>query len=220
MNILEIYKKYQIMPQLQEHQLRVAAVADAILDNLSLILERREIIAACLLHDMGNILKFDLTKSHIYLNKDIDIAFWQKVKDQYMEKYGPDEHIASMAIAKELGVSGRIMELINAVGFEVSVDDAYGADFGKKICEYADDRVDPFGVVGLEQRFWDLHKRYAHKHPEPENQKKREKFENSLRQIERQIFEHCKIKPEDITEAGIAERKERLKGFGIYPGTN
>lgn len=27
MNILEIYKKYQIMPQLAEHQLRVVAVA-------------------------------------------------------------------------------------------------------------------------------------------------------------------------------------------------
>ena len=37
MNILEIYKKYQIMPQLAEHQLTVAGVAEIICKNTTLI---------------------------------------------------------------------------------------------------------------------------------------------------------------------------------------
>jgi hypothetical protein len=215
MTILEIYKKYQIMPQLQEHQLRVAAVAEAILNHLSLILNAHDIVAACLLHDMGNILKFDLAKSHLLLNKEIDVNFWQKVKEEYRQKYGEDEHEASMKIARELNVSQRVIELVDAIGFETAAGNAASQDLGKKICAYADDRVSPKSVVTLEQRFLDLRARYAHRHQEWGNEQKRINFEESLRTIERQIFEHCQIKPEDITEEAIAGRKERLKDFEI-----
>lgn len=215
MNILEIYKKYQIMPQLAEHQLRVASVADMICENFTVDVDRQNIVAACLLHDMGNILKFDLTKTNSLLNREINIEFWQKVKDEYRQKYGEDEHKASIKIAKELNVSNRIIELIDAIDFDTAVSNAEGDDFSKKICEYADDRVGPGGVVTLEQRFADLRVRYAYRALEWGNIQKRDKFENGLREIEKQIFRQCSIKPEDITETVIAGGKERLKNFEI-----
>ncbi len=58
--ISEIYEEYKIMPNLREHQLRVAAVAAQICDNFNKPLNKKEIITACLLHDMGNIIKFKL----------------------------------------------------------------------------------------------------------------------------------------------------------------
>ena len=225
MNILEIYKKYQIMPQLAEHQLRVAAVGELICadwyrgmtrnltrNDAEAVIDRHNIVAACLLHDMGNIIKFDLEKAQNLLNRKIDIAHWQKVKDEYIKKYGGDEHIASILICKEIGVNPRVIELVDVIGFLTAALNAKGEDFGKKICQYADDRVGPLGVISLEERFMDLRKRYQnHKN----NTQIRVDFENSLRQIEKQIFGHCNIKPEDITEETITDRKERLKGFDI-----
>lgn len=207
------------MPQLAEHQLRVAAVADVIIDNIpnpsSLTLNRYDIVAVCLLHDMGNILKFDLSNSHLVINKDIDVNFWQKVKDQYGKKYGADEHAASLKIARELGVNPRKLELIDAIGFETAVENSAGHDFGKKICAYCDSRVSPCGVVSLEGRFDDLRARYAHRHQEWGSEQKRLAFENALRHIEQQIFACCAIKPEQITEMTITETRERLKEFDI-----
>jgi HD domain len=223
MNIMEIYKKYQIMPNLAEHQLKVAAVGEMICEHwrrgTTLNLTRNDaetIIAACLLHDMGNILKFDLTKTKSLLNMDIDLEFWQKVKEEYLQKYGEDEHQAALKIAQEIGATPRIIELIDCIGFNTGQMNAEAKDFGKKICAYSDIRVGPRGVISLEERLADLRVRYDNKfHMMGGNEEKRSEFENGLREIERQIFEHCNIKPSDITEEAIADRKERLKSFKI-----
>ena len=59
-NITDIYEKYKIMPLLAMHQIRVAAVAMMICDSLSVPIDKDSVIKACLLHDIGNIIKFDL----------------------------------------------------------------------------------------------------------------------------------------------------------------
>ena len=57
MNIQEIYTKYKIMPSLQLHQYRVAGVAMYLCERVKMKIDTDNIIAACLLHDMGNIIK-------------------------------------------------------------------------------------------------------------------------------------------------------------------
>jgi hypothetical protein len=213
----QIYEKYRIMPQLAEHQYKVAAVASFILENLTFVpvfsqREKEEVVAACLLHDMGNIIKFDLNATQSILNKKIDIEYWQKVKQEFVKKYGADEHEASVEISKEIGVSQRVLELVNAIGFLKAIPIAQGNDFGKKICQYGDDRIAPWGVVSLKERFLDLRERYGHHHSDT---MERNDFENSLRTIEKQIFEKCKIKPEDITEEAIKSEIEKLINFEI-----
>jgi hypothetical protein len=216
MNILEVYKKYQTMPNLADHQLAVAAVAGMICSNLNTEVDKQNIVAACLLHDMGNIIKFDLTKTNSVLNMNIDVGFWQKVKEDYVKKYQTDEHEASILIAKELGVSNRVVELIDCIGFNTAVINEQAKDYGRKICAYSDMRVWPQGVTTLENRLDDLRKRYDNKfHQMGGDEEKRSEFENGLRKIEQQIFEHCKIKPKDITEEAIGPIKEKLKSFEI-----
>lgn len=243
MNIVEIYKKYQIMPQLQEHQLTVAGVAKTILENLVppqpsakgghlLLFESepqsrrpqgegisKDIITACLLHDMGNIIKFDLSKTDKLLpgrfTKE-DIEFWRKVKEGYIVKYGNDEHHATIKIAKELGVSKRGIELIDCIGFRNGKNNAESENFGKKVCAYSDMRVGPKGIISLEGRLLDLRGRYEHKHIlMGGNESLRVEFENGLRHIEKQIFEHSNIRPEDITEDNIKQRLGELKQYEI-----
>ena len=54
----QIYEKYKIIPFLVMHQLRVAAVAEMICDSLSMSIDKDNIVRACTLHDMFNIVKF------------------------------------------------------------------------------------------------------------------------------------------------------------------
>jgi 5'-deoxynucleotidase YfbR-like HD superfamily hydrolase len=48
------------MRNLQLHQLRVAAVGQIICESIPDFDETEEVVTTCLLHDMGNIIKFDL----------------------------------------------------------------------------------------------------------------------------------------------------------------
>lgn len=230
MKILDIYQKYKNMPQQAEHQLKVAAVADLICDHIrgktrnlarknaekNLQVDCDNIVKACLLHDLGNIVKFDLNQSselypELFVRPE-DRAYWEKVKQEFVAKYGNGSHKATMLIIGELGVEGRIRELVDCVGFDQADDNAATRDLGKKICAYSDMRIAPFGVSGLEERMADLRVRYQN---HPEGTKKRDVFEQSLREIERQLFARLDIKPEDITEEAIAERRKKLKNFGI-----
>ncbi len=219
MNIPGIYKKYNIMPQLAEHQLKVAGVAVFILDHSSLIIERQEIITACLLHDMGNIIKFDLAQAgRLYPGRfsQEELAYWQEARAGQIKKYGPDEHRASMEIAREIGVSARVLELIDCIGFQNGKVNAQSDDFGKKICAYSDMRVGLNGIISLEERFLDLRVRYGRKHMlMGGNENLRLEFEAGLREIEKQIFIKCKIKPEEITESEVLKVIDALNSWEI-----
>ena len=78
-NISEIYEEYKIMPNLREHMLRVAGAASLICDNFTEPLNKEEIISACLLHDMGNIIKFKLDYFPEF-NKPEKAEYWQNVQ--------------------------------------------------------------------------------------------------------------------------------------------
>jgi len=209
--ISDIYKEYKIMPNLQMHMLRVAAVASMICDNFTEPLLKEDIITAALLHDMGNIIKFRLDYFPKFLEPE-GLEYWQRVKDEYAEKYGNDEHIATIKIAQELRVSSSILELIKALSFFGAPKVALGDNFGDKIVEYCDSRVTPFGVVTLEERLTDLRTRYAHRGVDtPE----RRAYQDAVRQMEEQIFSKCKIKLEDITDESVAPIVAELKNFVI-----
>ena len=219
MSILELYEKYRIMPQLAEHQFKVAGVAKLVCDNLEQDLDRDNIVEACLLHDIGNIIKFDLSVTDKLLPGRFspeDLAVWQGVKDEFVSKYGKDEHHATIRIIREIGVSQRVVELVDCIGFHNGKSNAESRDWGKEICAYSDMRVGPGGVISLEQRFQDLRVRYDHKHRlMGGNEDLRLEFEAGLRQIEKQLFEKCRIKPEEITEEKVLAKTESLKNFEI-----
>jgi hypothetical protein len=210
--ITDIYKEYKTPPALGEHMLRVAAVASVICENFDKELPKTDIVTACLLHDMGNIIKFKMDALPGFFEPE-GVEYWQDVQDEYKKKYGSDEKIANVKIAKELKVSDKILELIEAIRF-LGAEDLLNENFEKQIVDYCDNRVSPFGVVALEGRFVDLRKRYTnHGEGTPE----RRAFENSLRQIEKQIFTKCKIKPEDINDKSVKPIIEKLRNFVISP---
>ena len=161
MNIREIYHKYSIPPNLQLHMLRVAAVGSYIAQNIETKnIDAEVIIKTLLLHDMGNIIKFDFSNTAILGEEKNRIEYWKTVQSDFIQKYGTDEHRATESIAKELGVDNYIVYIISNRGSSHMPFVLNSDDWNLKISSYADFRVDPFGIVSVDKRFDDIEARY------------------------------------------------------------
>ena len=212
-NILDIYKTYKIMPNLAMHMLRVASVASMICDNWEGKdkLKKDEIIQSALFHDMGNIIKIRL--DHLpELLKDEGIEYWQEIKKEFILRYGNDEHKATLNILKELNINVGITNLINGVGHLYFCDQLNNDDMNIKILNYADTRVGPFGILSYEDRMTEVSLRYK-QYGNFIGDEVHEKAVSCGRDIERQIFANCKIKPEDINDESAKGVIEELKNF-------
>lgn len=209
----EIYSEYRIMPGLQMHQLRVAAVGKTVCDSLKVPIDSDAVVTACLFHDMGNIIKSDLTMFPEFFGEH-DAAYWENVKKEYLAKYGTNEHHATIAIGKELGLPEKAITLMDSVGFTHLETTRDGASLEQKVVQYSDLRVAPHGVVSLSERLEEGRRRYEGRghHDFPETKIRYAELVAAAEEIERQIFALANIKPDSITEesvqAAIAELRE------------
>lgn len=205
MNIKEIYHKYRILPTLQTHLFRVAAVGKLIALNSLELVEVNNIVITCLLHDMGNIIKFSFDyRPESYEPEGVN--HWKEIKQEFIAKYGNDEHEATLIIAKEIGVSSRIIDLLKNVGFSCGKQIFESNDLTKIICAYSDHRVAPYGVLSLKERVKEGMDRFIKNKPEydtPENNKLRDELLGYFIRMEEYIFSRSKIKPQDIHDKSI-----------------
>ena len=207
----EIYAAYKTMPALQLHQLRVAAVGKLICDNLNKQVNERDVILACLFHDMGNILKFDLTKFPEFTAPQ-GVEYWEEVKAGYRTKYGDDEHAATHAIMGELGLPESVRALMKGIGFSQVNSVAASESTERKIIQYGDLRVGPRGVLSLQARLDEGRKRYlgTGRSIGGEDDGRYMVLVYAALEIEKQIFSEARIKPEDVSDAAVALLIEEL----------
>lgn len=204
--IIDIYEQYKIMPNLQLHQLRVAAVAKQICESFNIEINHVEVITSCLLHDMGNIIKAKLDND-LFPMTEAEKEYWIEEKTIFMEKYGNDESSATAKVVKEIGVSEAIQHLIEHNDFKYICDISESDSLQKKVIKYSDLRVGPHGIVSLDGRFEDIIKRYS----KLLNGDRRDCAED----LEKQIFSHSSIKPEDINDESVKNIIEDLKNFEV-----
>jgi len=214
MTAQEAYDTYKIMPTLQLHQLRVAAVSQILCDSIPDFKDTKEVVTTCLLHDMGNVIKFDLNYFPEFLKPE-GLEYWQKVKDEYIQKYGHDEHHATQSIIAELVDSEKVKEYADQVGFSKLQETESEKSLAKKICAYSDMRVGPHGVVSIEERVNDGRKRYEGRKDKAIGSDRYEVLADALKEVERQIFETATMKPEDITDELVTEKVAELRSFVI-----
>jgi 5'-deoxynucleotidase YfbR-like HD superfamily hydrolase len=210
---LDIYAQYNIMKNLQEHQLRVAAVGKMLCDHLALPVRTDDVILAGLFHDMGNIIKFDLSKFPEF-RKPEGVEYWQKVKDEYVSKYGTDEHGATERIAVEIGLPERIVEMYRGLGFSKLDQIRLKVPYEYKLVQYGDLRSAPHGILPMKERIEEAAVRYNYQSESEEAQERSRLLIQSAHELERQIFSVADISPEDITDERIAPVIEELK---VYP---
>ncbi|MCE9541599.1 HD domain-containing protein [Candidatus Kaiserbacteria bacterium] len=215
MTAREAYAQYGIMPILQTHQLRVAAVGKVIAESLVTPVDVRSVILACLFHDMGNIIKFDLGTFPESCEPE-GRAFWEKKKADFVRRFGPDEHHATVAIGHELHLPLQVMQYIEGVGFSKleSIRDTHS--LGQKIVEYADLRVTPKGVASMDERLEEARIRYAKRRSDfPDEESRYRVLLEAAREIERQIFSRTTLTPENISEESLQTLIEELQDFPL-----
>ncbi len=220
MYISEIYHNYKIPPQLQLHQLQVAGVAKIILENLDekLEIDSDTVITACLIHDMGNIIKFDLSLYPEHLEPE-GLDFWLDVQKEFIKKYGEDEHRATFKIAQEIGVPEQVLHIIANLGFSNALNIIASDNLELKIATYADQRVNFGEIVDMRQRHIKSRERYLKRRNYQNNLDKGVdefgKLSDSWRKIENEIFGHSLIKPEEISIERVSLLISKLKEIDI-----
>lgn len=203
MKIDAIYRKYKIFPGLAEHMRRVAAVANYIADHVTVAVDTEDLVMACLLHDMGNIIKVNLTLRPEFFAAE-GLPYWQSVQDEYVAKYGPSEHVATNAIVNELGVNARVKEILSGIGFSRGPHNVTLDDLTIKIACYADQRVSPDGVVSLAERIAEGKARFSKRAnldsaAMVNHEVRFEVMAAAQRTLEKQIFVVSSIRPDDVT---------------------
>ena len=213
-SIHQIFEKFRIIKNLQEHMLRSAAVGRLICDHWNgPTINKDDIIAALLIHDLGNIVKMDFnSEAGLKLIGDEikRIDFWKGVQGEVIDKYGLDDHVVSEKMSEELGISKRLKFILKNHVFNNNEATADSNDWEVKIASYADQRIGPFGVLSLEQRFVELKERYADRENKNVNNPKIDVFIDCAFKIERQVLSNTTLKPEDINNASI---KKYVEGF-------
>lgn len=202
------------MPNIAVHMYKVAAVADIINDHFKPLIDKKTIIDACLLHDIGKIVDIDLKKFPEFVEPE-GLAHWENVKKSFIDKYHTvNEHDATLAIATDLGVNFGVLEILHIASYLETMTVKESKEHEKMIALYADMRVGVNGVTTLQERLDDLHIRYK-THPSSISEERRAVIENALKEIEEEIFKNTDITPDFITDALVTERIPKLKEIKI-----
>lgn len=162
MTATEIYQEFCLPPNLQEHLLRVTALANFIAENwIGDSLDKNILPKSTLLHDLGNIIKFDFSRPELLGSEAANIEKWKMVKEEMIAKYGPDEHAATEEMSREIGVDEKVLYVVSHTGFSRYEEIESSDNWEVKVCTYSDHRTSPFGYMTLKERFDELIKRYS-----------------------------------------------------------
>lgn len=213
MNIKDIYLKYRVNKGLQEHMIRVAAVAQLICEKSTIKLDTKNIITACLLHDMGNLIKAKMD-SLPELYEPEGVAYWTQVQIEMIEKYGSDEHTATIDIINEINPGKEATSYaLDAIGTENTARVHASDSLGAKIATYSDMRVGPFGIISIKQRMGDLRDRYLTRNKIGFYASDIDRREQMLEDMEIEIFSHSTIKAEDVSDEATEQIQKNLSAW-------
>jgi len=204
MNVLDIYEQYKLPPQLQRHQLEVAAVGIYVVDHWQgPKIHKKSLLEALLLHDMGNIVKF---KRPFLGEMEARAEYWEKVQNEFIAKYGRHTHTVTETIIEQIGVSKDVAEIVHQMGY---ADDGklYAERWEAKIADFADTCVTPKGIEGFEVRIQDLITRYHL----PEGTLKVQAWRDNAAEVQ----ENVDVELNEIAQVDFSQAIEELKNTEI-----
>lgn len=209
MKIEEIYKKFKINPALEKHQKLVAAITLKICDSLSRKVDTKNIVTAALLHDLGNIVKGDV--SNFVPAEDLD--YWLEVQNETKGQYGDNATEATVKMIKDLNLreEEKVLEYLSWVGgsnlTHRDMDDF--KDLEHVILPYADGKVGPSGIVSIEERMEEANKRSKFKNHDPE------RVRAAINRMEITIFTFSWMTKDEITEKTVEPYLKRVEDWEV-----
>ena len=209
MNIADIYKWFRIPPSLQEHMLRVCAIVVFLEKHWAGAKVDWDFVKKlALLHDVGNIVKFDLDRYQSFLgDEQKNVERWKEIQKEIIAKYGADDHEATQKMLREIRVSEQTIRTILDKSFGKSVATAASNNWPLKILYYADFRVLPLRIGTLDERINDVRQRM----PWYANRPDFDTLIKAAKDIESQIQKNMDVTVDDITDASITGDSRALK---------
>jgi hypothetical protein len=216
-SVSSIYRAYRVPPNLQLHLLRVSALGLLICRNWrGQAISERTIISALLLHDIGNIVKADYDKyPELFPEEMKNLGYWKMVQQQVRYKYGKDDLAASVSIARELGMSETVIELITLKQFIKNAETATSSSWETKIAAYADQRIGPHGTMALEERLNEAKRRYRDVKYASVNRPDFDALVTYAYTIEADIDKFSKISLMDITDDMLVPLISELRNHDL-----
>ncbi|HIH50567.1 MAG: hypothetical protein ABSE71_02375 [Candidatus Micrarchaeaceae archaeon] len=203
-SISAIYDRVQIPQNLRVHMLDAASVGALVCANWrGPKISEKKVVATLLVHDLANIIKFDMGRRGILLMTAADrksIDFWRAIKAEATAKYGNDAEEAVVKMAKDLNLSNSVVSLLEKMSAVHSKRYEIGKVLRQKdrelaICLYADWRVNPRGIVSIAERAHDLSIRYNIRANEIR------KLHSEASMLEEWLFRNVKLSPAEINSS-------------------
>ncbi len=216
MKASQVYSQYQIPKNLQRHMLRVASVGKYISKNWKGTVDEHAIVSTLLLHDLGNLLKFNLHRGlELFDEDERNLDVWLKIQNSLKEEYSSDEHEATLLMAREIEVNDRVLDLLNNMGSSNLHTTVKKNDWELAIVSYSDFRVDPDGFATVQERFADILKRYnGGDHVLADKEKTFFKRDQCL-ELEKQIQSKIKVSLNDLPTEELEEVSKSLRDWEL-----
>lgn len=163
MTAQDVYHRFGTPINLQQHMLAVTSLICSLRDHWSGdTVNWDHAITAGLLHDLGNVIKFNFDEHAGHLGDEINnIEYWKNEQKRLMSLYGADEYIATGMMLDEIGVWDEVKNTIQEKSFGNIIHTANSSSWLVKILQYCDLRVNPDGLVGLDERLEYARRRYT-----------------------------------------------------------
>lgn len=215
----QIYEEYRIPSWLQEHQLRVAAVAKYVAERIAGT-DVDLVVQGGLFHDMGNILKFDFSSDLLLSRvKEEGVEHWRAIYNDFRANYGDEEHAATHAIGVEIGLREDALQLMSDMGFSKAERVARHGSWELKCVEYGDMRVSPDGITSIELRLAEGRARYLKRiggtFGGSSDGASFERNKAFVLDMERQLVAAANFDVLEISDASLAMDIESLKKYAI-----
>ncbi len=215
--IQKIYQHLHIPVPLQKHMLYAASLGYLIAHNWRIknTINHDIIITSLLCHDLGNLVKFDLTSDltkQMYTAKQIENL--QIIQNNHIKKFGENEHTATANICQSLNLNAQILQTIDSIRFEAQKA-VQSNNWNHKICNYCDYRIAPQGLTSLKQRLKDLMIRYKHEYTQIDKQRYFAQQHKLKQKLEKQIQNNCLLQLNKLEVKDLPDIIEKLKQYEI-----
>jgi len=191
--------------------LRVASLGSLICDRIaSTTLHEELVVKTLLLHDMGNILKFDFSRIDLFEEADRENLKAYKIAQQkFRKQYGLNPDEATLKIINEVTHNQSIVNLCRDSHWENLGQVLKTDNWEAKIACYADMRVGPFGLLTLAERIQDLKKR------RPEESSTLDRLLRQGLAVEKELDNITELKLNELSDNEVKQRMMELNMLEI-----
>jgi hypothetical protein len=173
-------------------------------------LDRARIVKGLLLHDTGNIIKFDFSRPDLLGDAERkDLEKWKRIQTEFTQQYR-NEDVATHALARLSGVDEKAFEILDAVGSAKLQKALETADWNKKIACYSDFRIGPFGVLTVNERFDDIVARYRGRGHAMSDIEETERKRQRCLQLEKELQAHLTFNLQTLDASQIEKGSKEL----------